>query len=140
MKLQVPDANDGVNNGCSRQTAAPQMPAGGKAPVAGDDVETGIDENRNIKTKRLNTRGDLPMLPAVDPRVSRVGLQLVEREIGDGERFLRALRKRRWALVCWHAGLHEHPRGQTMMTNRAGARPACPIGPEAIEFRNRSKK
>jgi hypothetical protein len=66
----------------------------GKAEVLGcedssvsrDDFEIAIDQDRDVEAEALDALCDLPdLLLAVDPRVLRIGFELVDRNIVDGE-------------------------------------------------------
>ena len=70
------------------------QPTRGRQPaVAGDDGAVAVDQNRDVEAEGFDAAGDLPdLLLAVPAGVGRVGLQAVQREIGDGQRALGPLR------------------------------------------------
>ena len=58
--------------------------------MPGDHFAVSVDEDRNIEAERLDALGDLAdLFGAVLTSVARVGLQLIDRQVGD--RQLRAV-------------------------------------------------
>jgi hypothetical protein len=61
-----------------------QAPAGGQPAVAGDDVQIGVDEDRDVEAEGLDARGDLTdLFGAVLARVAGIGLQAIQRNMLD---------------------------------------------------------
>jgi hypothetical protein len=47
-----------------RRLGSPQLAAGKQPPMTGDNLEVGVDQNRDIESEGLDAAGDLPDLLA----------------------------------------------------------------------------
>ena len=64
-----------------------EFTAGEQPPMPTDHVAMAIDQHRDIETEHSDAFGDLPdLLLAVNPRVSRIGCELVDRPVDDRNR------------------------------------------------------
>ena len=74
-----------------RDFGVPKLPAGKQSPVAGDDLETGINEDRHVEAECSDTLSDLPdLFGRVPARVARIGFELVDRAVNDFDRAIDA--------------------------------------------------
>ena len=72
-----------------RRNLVPAELASGKQPaMTGDEVAFAVDQDRNIEAERSDAGRDLLDLPfGVEPRIGRIGLELLDAAIDHGKRF-----------------------------------------------------
>ena len=77
----------------SRYRVPSHLARGQETPMTSDDFLLVIDQEGHVESKRLDTLSDLANLfVAMNPRISRVGVQRCRTEVGNLQRRCRRLR------------------------------------------------